>query len=386
MSETGELPRRGFVFGRLALAFVGLLAGLVVADLLAGALDDDRDLRRRGVLLVDERLGWVNHPRTVFPNGKTRVNSLGLRGADIPADASPTELRVLGVGASRTFGDLTEEDPLVWSAQLQRELRRKRIDARVLNGGVNGYSALQSARHAMDLVPVLRPDMVLLVIAPGSQVLLDSSSASEWVRVGDEVAPRDVVEAWPAAAAPLAVSLHKLLLNSNLYARYRARLAADEARSNALQRFIYTDRPRPPAAEERLERTWAELAELVATCAREEIELRAVLIPQRNQSDDRRWREWVLGSAKRGGPPFDTAREEPTIALTARLESLGLTVWDLTEVAERFGADEERFTVDGSHWTPAGHAVVAETLMERLQGEPQLVQRMIVRRRAAPRD
>lgn len=383
---TDELPPRGFVFGQLLQTLVGALIGLILADFAAGAYDTDRDLRRPGAFDMHETLAWVNKPGFTDNDGLTRHNALGLRGPEVPDDASPTELRVVGVGASRTYGSGTPDDKDIWSASLQQLLASEGTENRVLNGGVNGYSALQASRRAIELTPVLQPDLILLFISPGAQMLLDPSAATQWVSVGGEVVPRDVAQALPEALAPAAVALHQALLGSNLYARYRAQLQASGDRPEHLRRFIFSEREPPAAAVGMLESAWRELAELVKYCREQKVALRAVLLPEAHQAREARWREWTVDSIQRGGPPLDMLRDEPTRALRNKLESLGLTVWTLDKEIEQIGADVDRFTVDGRHWTPLGHRVIAWGLLERLNNDGSLLQDMVTRRLENPRD
>ncbi|GJM21969.1 MAG: hypothetical protein DHS20C15_18840 [Planctomycetota bacterium] len=384
-SPTDTLPTRRFVFGALCKVGVGILVGLVIADFAAGAYDTDRDLRRPGALEVDEHLAWTNKPGATLNDGKTHINSHGLRGPEIPADADPRELRLLGMGASRTFGDGTDEDDQIWSNVLQTLLSREHPGTRVLNGGVNGYSAMQSARRAMKLNPVLQPDLILLVISPGAQMLLDPSSAANWTTVDGEIAPRDVVEAFPAVFASLAVRAHKLLLGSNLYARYRAQLASSGDRPPELRRFIYSERPRSAEAESMMQPVWNELREFAAFAAQHEVEVRAVLIPEAHQGSDEIWNKWKLSSTQRGGPALDMPREEPTLALRARLEGIGFKVWVLDEAILQIGSNVDRFTVDERHWSALGHRIIGTELMRAFEQEPELLDTLAARRQANPR-
>ncbi len=84
-------------------------------------------------------------------------NSLGLRGPEVRKD--PTALRIFLVGDSYTYGWGTSDSGTV-SAQLQKLLNRKGIDAEVLNLGVGGYSTAQSYLRFKRFAR-LKPDLVV---------------------------------------------------------------------------------------------------------------------------------------------------------------------------------------------------------------------------------
>ena len=169
---------RGPVLRQLAVVFLGLLLGLVAVDVAIGRFESAKDLSDKGMLVWDETLSWTNRPG--FEGKKGRISSLGLRSPEIPVDAPSDEVRVLGVGASRTFGAGKGGPTMseIWSHFLE-ELTNSKLEGnwRVLNGGVNGYSLRQSVRRAIQLLDATQPDLVVVFVSPGRQLLLDPSSA-----------------------------------------------------------------------------------------------------------------------------------------------------------------------------------------------------------------
>lgn len=392
-----ELPARGFVFGAILKVGLGLVVGLLAADRLVGALDTDRDERTPGQVQFDAELGWTNRPGFTWnkPDDRSvtaQINNFGLRGDDVPADAPRDELRVLGLGASRVFGSGEWDSHDVWDHALERllahELGGGDQPVRVLNGGVKGYSALQGARRAMRLIPELEPDLVLLFISAGAQMMLDPSSAQHWVTLeSGEVVPRDIAEALPGPLRPLGLTVHETLLNSHLYLRYRAQFESAGSRPPTLLRFMYTGPEMDPAAREMFANTVNELGALLEFCQERGTELRAVVLPEAYQMNDQKWAEWLRYGATRdvGSPPQDTPRLAPTLALDARLTELGFSTWLMRDELEQMGGDVDTFTNDGRHWSKAGHRVIAVGLLERMRAEG-LVQRLLAARRAAPRE
>lgn len=383
------MPSRVFVFGMILRIGLGLALGLFAADRIVGAIDRERDDRVAGQIQMDSALGWTNTPGFAWEGSS--INSLGLRNQEIPADAPADELRVLGIGASRVFGSGVFSSEDVWDHLLERLLVQELgagQPVRVLNGAVKGYSAMQGARRAMRLIPELEPDLVVVFAGAGSQTMLDPSDAQDWVTLGDgRVVPRDIVAALPGPLAGLGVTLHQMLLHSNLYLRYRAQFETAGSRPPTLLRFMYMgDDAVPPLAREMFDNTVAEWRVLREFCAARDVALRVVVLPEAYQMNDEKWAQWLRYGATRdvGSPPLDTPRLAPTFALDALLQSLGFTTWLFRDELERMGQDVDTFTHDSRHWNEAGHRVIALGLFKRLR-EDGLLETLVARRRAAPR-
>ena len=93
----------------------------------------------------------------------SHTNALGMRGAaDIPPQR-PGEIRILAVGDSFTYGHGVQDDE-TYPAVLERLLRERGHDVRVLNAGVPGYSTDQEYTYVLRDGLKLAPDLVLLGI------------------------------------------------------------------------------------------------------------------------------------------------------------------------------------------------------------------------------
>ena len=117
--------------------------------------------------------GWTLPEHTTFSffEVPATTNSLGLRSAE-PQD-SPA-LRVLTLGDSSAFGHGVA-DGETFSAVLAQ-----RTGADVQNGGVPGYTCVQSASRYQDVAGVLRPD-ILLVYTLHNDVRKITSDDEIWV-------------------------------------------------------------------------------------------------------------------------------------------------------------------------------------------------------------
>ncbi|QDU66424.1 SGNH/GDSL hydrolase family protein [Engelhardtia mirabilis] len=379
---------RGPILRQLLAVLVGVLVGMVLVDQLVvwWDIDQEGDDENRPIM-QHEHIGWVNRPHFVNPEFETELDRFGLRNPEIPEDCPPDEVRLVGFGASRTFGAGGAMQSWCWNYALEELLAGRGF--RVLNGGVSGYSLLQSCRRAEAYLDPLEPDLVFVVASPGAQLMLDSSLARRWVRAGDdsdEMIPADVVEGWPEALVPLVIDAHRYLNSvSGIYRRHRAKFQTGGNRVASVQRWMVSrDEPSEVAAQ-MLSATLDEAQALGAACAERGIELRILVLPEIWQDSAVTWRSFLRRNQQAGAPPVDTPRREPTTVLEELLQERGLATWNFFDEVDRMGRDRERFVMgDNHHWSKAGHEVIARGIVERLR-EEGLLQSLRERRAAAPR-
>lgn len=137
---------------RLLFSLAVLVAFLGGVELLGRLLPANDN---RTVFAAHPTRGWTLPESTTFEffGVPATTNHLGLRSA--APQASPA-VRVLTLGDSSAFGHGVD-DAETFSAMLA-----KRTGADVQNGGVPGYTCVQSADRYRDLVDVLRPDILML--------------------------------------------------------------------------------------------------------------------------------------------------------------------------------------------------------------------------------
>jgi len=105
--------------------------------------------------------GWEMVPNTDHYTYEhlVTVNSLGLRGPELPPEKAPGETRILMLGDSMVYGQGVADAGTV-PVQLERELDRPGVS--VVNGGVRAYSTAQEMALLRELGPRIRPDLVVL--------------------------------------------------------------------------------------------------------------------------------------------------------------------------------------------------------------------------------
>lgn len=331
---------------KLALALAATLFALLLAEVA---------LRLAGVVSTRRGAAWYaggNHPRYLFepdPDASyrlrpefaglelarsgefqtaVRIDERGLR-----ADGQPQLLGgVLAVGDSMTFGEGVAAEE-AYPARLA-----SRLGVPVANGGVPGYSSRQMSAHLVDLLPVLRPRLVLVTLAAlwdlercaNPFVYDEGYIVSERYRerlhlVGDDLLLEQV---HGPVLGPLSISLmrHSHLLRLGLPALRAALLARREAPPSV-----------PPASD------WQ-------PCG-------AALLGAR-------------GAADRAGAGFavalaespDPASREATEIVARELQQSGVVAWRLDELLG--GADPALRYPRDRHWNALGHERVAAALEE----------------------
>lgn len=111
------------------------------------------------------RVGYRNRPGTTgtFYGAAVRINSIGLRGPEIPPKAS-NEFRILMVGDSFPFGIGVSEEQC-FPAVLERLLQKDAppgVRVRVINMGTVSYNTEQELRQLQEIGFGLAPEAVVL--------------------------------------------------------------------------------------------------------------------------------------------------------------------------------------------------------------------------------
>lgn len=382
VENDGANPSTAFALGLLVKVVLGVLVGIAAVDVLTGVFGAPSGAQgNQSVMRLDPELGWTH--RAGYADERVTIDALGLRGPGIPADAPPTEVRIVVTGASNAFG-LFEKDADTWAPKLEALLAGTEPPPRALNAGVQGYSIVQACRRAARLVDRVDPDLVIVELFPSRQALVDTSPAKAWTRVNGRLAPTDLVAAWPEALRPLPAALHRLMLHSNLYKRYRAKTQLAKGVGPALAEFILTDAEAPEALRAPLEATRREMAALVAFCAEREVELRFALTVETRGANAEQWKAWLENGAKSGAPALGTPMTEPFDALARLVESAGGIAWDMRETLFTLASDWQANVNDRLHWSANGHTLIAEDWARRIQADG-LLDTLVRRREQRPR-
>lgn len=327
---------------------------------------------------------WRRHPIRI------RTNSVGLRDRDYGVRGSDVA-RVLMIGDSQTFGMVEERSSL--PRLLERALNgdavggedaagdRRASDAQpprfeVINAGVMGYGTEQEAVLFRRLIPIYRPDIVVLTFFP-NDVEDDAAGALSHYRVWpdgylhDLTKPRDEenrdgVDRW------LETHVNLFRLSSMAASELRARAGA------ALRGRKFTPAPyEPPAYVRRLLsrqwdekgcRNWARTDSLIAgflQCARDSNVAAVVL--DGGSREGIGWRVWP---AETDTASYDLDRVSGLLdGIADRCGAI------CVHIQPSFRADrdpESLLLPNDEHWSPAGNRKVAAILapvVRRLIGD-----------------
>ncbi len=105
---------------------------------------------------------FVDRFRPRLPH-RIRINGLGFRGREFPAEKPAGAYRILCLGDSYTFGDYLSDDetfPAALEKRLRQEFPGRAIE--VINGGVNGYTITDEADLAREKGFSLGPDALIV--------------------------------------------------------------------------------------------------------------------------------------------------------------------------------------------------------------------------------
>jgi lysophospholipase L1-like esterase len=317
---TERLPAKGRMwrFGREVLVHLAIMAAVLgAAELTLRAIDlrELRDSYEPGRALLfrhDAELGWAPIPNAsaTFTGTRTvavRNNSLGLRDVE-PAGAHKPTVLFLG-------------DSFVWGYDVEAHerftdlLRRELPAARMVNAGVPGYGTDQEYLMLARIWDAVRPDVVVLMFCTGN----DRADNSANMRNGGYYKPylaRTADGAWRFAGQPVPRSRHVYF------------------RDNALVRHLWLAR--------------AAVTGFVQI-AHPEVE---VPDPTERLVDMMRETVEARGAKFLVGLQYHEARLEEFL----RARAIPSAAFD----------DAPTYPSDGFHWTPEGHAVVAQRLKRLL--------------------
>lgn len=280
-----------------------------------------------------------------------RVNSLGLRGPE-PAedDGSP---RMLIGGDSFTFAAQVDEDDSFVGLLAQGR--------QTFNGGADGYGTWQALEQYRQLDQELGIDELVVVFFAGN----DLEDNGRWRQALAEAQRLPDGAVLPALASP---GLQRWLgRNSVLMAHWkvvqRTRELQDPA-SLERQRWARELSIFTGGGTDALERAMVG-TERALEALRDEVAARGdqllVAVAPPGFAVDPRRTEAAFGLV--GHPIEAAALSAPSDAVMASLEGLGVAACDLQPALVEATESGTRtyFDFDG-HWTPEGHAVVADTL------------------------
>ncbi len=120
--------------------------------------------RRWDIFTIDVARGWKHRPNTMdyIVQCPVHINSLGLRGPEVPRIKPLNALRILFLGDSVVFGQGIETDEETIPQQVAARLEEKSSrPVEAINAGVCGYSPWQQHVYLKEEGLALSPDLVV---------------------------------------------------------------------------------------------------------------------------------------------------------------------------------------------------------------------------------
>jgi lysophospholipase L1-like esterase len=371
---------------RAVLAIAGVLAGLMLSELvvrLAGpALPTSFTSRALqelhpiyGVFHRPGASAWVRDEEfTTFVG----FNRDGLRGKDVATAPRPGAARVLVVGDSFVEGAEVDEDDAMPSV-LAGRLTAAGCPTESLNAGVRGWGTAQEYLYLAHEGPRFRPDVVVLVVYVGNDLVDNSLELSGSAPDGVPSRPfftlerGDLVRApsRPPPTPPFAPALELARAHSSLFNLAESGVAvklgsADGAEVlRSVHRLAFAAPPTPA-----WEHTWA-VTEALLVAARDEAEAQGARFllaaaPHKGQLDQADWERLIRGAPLRKDVSWDPRL--PQDRLRGLADAHGIQAVDLLPPLEAANGSAPLYFAENSHWTAAGHAVAAEAVAEAILG------------------
>ncbi len=282
----------------------------------------DSDIRLP-FMRADKEVFWSPQPgyRGVFMNHGVTIDSAGLRGAEVDLRRVPGgRRRLLAFGDSITFG-YGADDEDTYPYQLGLRLASHHVE--VVNAGVTGYTSHQVLGYVRRYLPLLRPDAISVCIGwnDGNGRTADDREYARRLAVARDV--EGVLDG---------LYLYRALKNAYLRAGLR------------------TPRQERPIARVSLDQYRENLTAIAIEARRVGVRPVFVALPRRQGPDERRSRD----------TPYATVLAETARTLKVPLLSVG----DLGIDTPRASTTE--YFIDSLHFSPAGAALMADTLAPQL--------------------
>jgi hypothetical protein len=228
---------------------------------------------------------------------------------------------------------MPERDGFVRQLEVQLNVERAPQRYAVINAGIPGYGVWQQAALLEKLRGMMRVDAVISTFSLANDPVDDLRLA--------RYVPDRLLEANPALRDPHGW-LTRLVRTSRL-------LTLLDVKTEPLQ-FALANTGRAALAQ-----ADTSLAQLAATCRVAEIPLLVAMVPRRNE---------ILQPGGLGGWITKRLMAQPRQLVTAAAQRAGLPLVDLTPaLAQLHAQGTQTYLTADAHWTPAGHTVVADTLL-----------------------
>jgi lysophospholipase L1-like esterase len=115
-------------------------------------------------LVEQHRAGWGFEPGSKILHGnlEATINSLGLRGPELPETKAPDELRLMSLGDSTVYGYGVRDREIFGAVAASQLAARSGRPVRHVNGALPGYDSRQAMLVLQDTIEQVQPDWLIL--------------------------------------------------------------------------------------------------------------------------------------------------------------------------------------------------------------------------------
>lgn len=314
------------------------------------------DARHHHVLLPNQTatLDDTDLPYTM------RTNARGLRGGEIGAKPAQTR-RLLFLGDSFTMGKgVDEADTFVARVGERLNAASTGIRYEVVNAGIDSYAPLLSRLEFEDLLD-LDFDHVVHCLDMSD---LMQEQAYRRLAVRDEDGHIVGVPGRPRSLAEWA--MQHTLITGMIVAALRD---ASEVTVGNFVRQPNRGLLQHTLADDEVDRAhqwdaiFASIGDIVAICRARDIAYTLAIYPWGHQVSEQ---EWSTGRRFFMEPDAEVSDDVRT-TVAERAQRAGIALVDAFDAFRAYDADAPLYFDEDMHWTPAGHAVMADVLVQQLR-------------------
>lgn len=347
---------------RLALLLGGLIGGVVLAELGARAYTgvDGTWLLVNGPNWYDTRIfrqdrelrqvldpGSEGHMRTPEFDTVVRISDIGTRGAN-PGPKAEGTLRILALGDSFTLAVQVDEADTFCARVAHNLAATLGRPVECVNAGVDGYGTYQSTRLARRLAPGLAPDLMLLTLFTGNDLVDNAEFKPGTYSVTPEPMP-------PLPAIDRALSWSAIWFHHR--ARERAKNLARDPMAGGRLRQESEPFLRGADVRRKMGPTVSALTEFHAFAAEIGAKAAVAVAPPAYAISPERAKATFALFGIQGEPDVDALPR----AILASMPP-GLPATDLAPALREAEPGGRTYFIFDGHWTERGHAVVADEI------------------------
>jgi HAMP domain-containing protein len=366
MSLTAGVARKtGVVAAIIVAAAVALEAGFRLTGPWI-PLSPVGELRLDPLLGRIPAAGFTGDVRGPESSYHVAINSLGMRDREY-GPTRPGEGRILLLGDSFVYGvgsDLEDSVSRQLEAMLAHTAGPSGASWIVMNGGVPGFNTVQELEWFRHLAPRLGPDLVLIGVHTGTDVLSNRASLAASrrgvplpVKIPDW---RDRVRERIHLAGFLHLRIYEAAARAGLREPYRADLDLAAALAKG-----------SPGAREAIEQTADLLGQIALEAGRDGAAAAVFLIPVPAQVTPRE--HWYYARYY-GVDMADDVLTTPHRLLDSMLEDRGIPCLDLLPLLRSATAGGPLYYRWNAHWTKRGNSM-ASAALARFLAERGLISR-----------